>query len=112
MRQLPAIAQALGKSVFKRYIEHFIEPMHYSLCSEHFACSAGATACAQELAKLIGPNIFMGRVEQYNPDFLQTFIDATRHGTVTARGHTPGAPFGARGLPGSPMGASGRPGGY
>ncbi len=90
-RTLPVIAKSIGKNPFKRSLEGFIEPLHYSLRCENVACSAAAAECVQELSRLIGPNIFNGRVEQCNPDFMDTFLDALQHGHRTAHAGMPPA---------------------
>lgn len=101
------MCRSLGKNVFKRHLEQFIEPLYYSLRCEHIACSGAATACVQDLAKQIGPNIFNGRVEQYNPDYLDVFLDAARHGSVGGVPQQGGMLMG-RGAGAVGMGAMGR----
>lgn len=69
-RQLPPIANALGKRRFKGlYLDLFIELLAKNLDDRSGACASqlsihAAGQCAEEIAKLIGVNIFRGRMEQ------------------------------------------------
>jgi hypothetical protein len=73
-RQLPSIATTLGKQRFKRlYLELFLDLMMQNL--EESTASAlskhAAGQCAEELAQLVGPRIFRGRLD----DFQQAAFD-------------------------------------
>jgi len=68
-RQLPPIAEALGKRRFKSlYLDLFIELLAKNL-DDRYGTGASqlsihaAGQCAEELAKLIGVGIFRGRLE-------------------------------------------------
>ncbi|PAA50692.1 hypothetical protein BOX15_Mlig006541g1, partial [Macrostomum lignano] len=66
LRRLPQVASGLGKPVFKRHLEAFLEPVAYAL--EHRQDSQLAAAAAEDclagLARLLGPGILRGRIEQ------------------------------------------------
>jgi hypothetical protein len=67
-RQLPSIASSLGKQRFKRtYLHLFMDLLMQNL--EEQTASAlsrhAAGQCAEELATLVGPSIFRGRLEDY-----------------------------------------------
>lgn len=68
-RQLPPIAQALGKRRFKSmYLELFVELLGKNI-DDRFNCASqlsihAAGQCAEELANLIGQGIFRGRLAE------------------------------------------------
>lgn len=67
-RQLPGMAVALGKQRFKRlYLDIFMDLLISNL--ERTTASAlskhAAGQCAEELAQLVGPSIFRGRLDDY-----------------------------------------------
>ncbi|CAG0878691.1 unnamed protein product [Darwinula stevensoni] len=69
-KRLPGIAQGLGKKVFKSHLELFFDPIFYALgCENALACSA-ASHCLQQLSQFLGPKVLKGRVENYNPSYL------------------------------------------
>ena len=72
MKTLPIIAENLGKRNFKaQFLEEFFDAMFYAVDSQDHALAAAAgSACVSSLSDLIGRNIFRGRVEQYNPRYL------------------------------------------
>ena len=72
LKTLPAVAQNLGKRVFKgQFLEEFLDCLFYALDSrDHALASAAASQCLEFLTEFIGPNILRGRVEQHNPRYL------------------------------------------
>ena len=76
-RQLPAMAQALGKQRFKRngYLEIFVDMLFSSMDSKSGAsqlCQHAAGQCAEELSELMGVAIFRGRLED---DYQREIFD-------------------------------------
>jgi HEAT repeat len=70
-RQLPLMARSLGKQRFKSlYLEMFINLIMSTLDSksESALSQHAAGQCAEELAALIGPGIFRGRLEESHKD--------------------------------------------
>jgi hypothetical protein len=98
-RQLPSVASSLGKQRFKRtYLELFMDLLMQNL--EEQTASAlskhAAGQCAEELAILVGPSIFRGRLEDYQQ---VVFDQAMRERKMAPKG--PGddfSPFGPPGL--------------
>lgn len=74
-RQLPSIASTLGKQRFKRlYLEVFLDLLMQNLEEQSTASALSKHAagqCAEELAQLVGPRIFRGRLD----DFQQAAFD-------------------------------------
>ncbi|XP_077991642.1 uncharacterized protein LOC144445871 [Glandiceps talaboti] len=68
---LPTIAKNIGKRYFKPHIEVFIDPIFYSLSCDNALTSSAASQCLNQLSQFLGPNILRGRVEQYNPSYLE-----------------------------------------
>ena len=65
-RQLPAICHALGKVRTKRlYLELFLDLMMSNIESSTASAISkhAAESCAYELGKLVGPSIFIGRIQ-------------------------------------------------
>jgi len=74
-RQLPVMAQALGKQRFKRtYLDLFLDLLFRTVQSRSASQLAqhAARTCAAELALLIGPTIFRGRLQD---DMHQELLD-------------------------------------
>jgi len=69
-RRLPDIAKALGKQVFKRHLETFFPPLFYALDSDTALTSCAASKAVFDLAAFVGPGIFKGRVENFDPSLL------------------------------------------
>ncbi|TDH69926.1 hypothetical protein CCR75_005639 [Bremia lactucae] len=61
--QLPLMCAALGKKVFKRYLELFFDPMIFTLQGSNRLAQFAARDCVEQISKQIGPSIFLGRVE-------------------------------------------------
>ncbi|XP_064602415.1 uncharacterized protein LOC135468221 [Liolophura sinensis] len=76
-KQLPSIARGLGKRPFKQFIEFFLNPVFYALTSDNALTSSAASQCLNQLSSFLGPNILRGRVEQYNPRYLEQ-LDANQ----------------------------------
>lgn len=68
--QIPVIGGRIGKRYFKPHLEGFFESIFYSLSCDNALTRAAAEACLSKLATLLGPNILRGRVEMYNPHFV------------------------------------------
>nr|CAB3256599.1 importin-4-like [Phallusia mammillata] len=83
-KQLPVMAPRLGKRGFKSHIESFIDPIFYALSCDVALTVAAAEDCLQKLAKFLGVNILKGRIENYNP----TYVD--RYCRVVAQSAFPG----------------------
>lgn len=101
-RQVPLMAQALGKERFKRngYLEIFQDLLFSNLESRTASqlCKHAAGQCAEELAQLMGVAIFRGRLEDYQRD---VFDDVMRERQSLPKGPAmDGAfsPFGPAGL--------------
>lgn len=77
-RQLPPIAQALGKRRFKSmYLELFVELLSKNI-DDRFNCASqlsvhAAGQCAEELANLIGHGIFRGRLNEVSQSGAEAF---------------------------------------
>ena len=77
-RQLPPIAQALGKRRFKSmYLELFVELLSKNI-DDRFNCASqlsvhAAGQCAEELANLIGHGIFRGRLIEVSQSGAEAF---------------------------------------
>lgn len=99
-RQLPVIAQTLGKQRFKRlYLDVFLDLLMSNL--ERSTASAlskhAAGQCAEQLAQLIGMSIFRGRLD----DFQQaTFDKAMRERREMPKGPADEGAFSPFGPPG------------
>ncbi|RLN80117.1 hypothetical protein BBJ28_00020659 [Nothophytophthora sp. Chile5] len=70
-KQLPLICDALGKKVFKRYLELFFDPLVFTLQGMNRLAKFAARDCVARLSKQIGPSIFLGRLEA-NPAWKET----------------------------------------
>lgn len=100
-RQLPSIASTLGKQRFKRlYLELFMDLLMQNL--EENTASAlskhAAGQCAEELAQLVGPSIFRGRLDDFQRD---AFDQAIRERQMQPKGPAMedfSSPFGPAGL--------------
>ena len=85
-RQLPAMAQALGKQRFKRlYLEIFMDlllrNMESRTASQLSIHAAGQ--CAEELAEFIGPSIFRARLDDFQ---RETFDKVMRERSMMPKG--------------------------
>lgn len=69
-KQLPHIAKGIGKKHFKTHLESFFDPVFYSMTCDNALTSSAASQCMNQLASFLGPNILRGRVEQFNPGYL------------------------------------------
>ncbi|KAI7841245.1 hypothetical protein COHA_005082 [Chlorella ohadii] len=74
-KQLPVIAENVGKKVFKPYLEDFLGPLFRSLTCGHRLCEAAAGRCIGALRDLIGPNIFAGRLSDDQRQLMQSSPD-------------------------------------
>eukprot|EP00850_Spirogloea_muscicola_P014971 SM000111S18794 [mRNA] locus=s111:183250:196627:+ [translate_table: standard] len=61
-KQLPHIAEHIGKRPFKQYLDIFIEPLFFALSCGQRAAEVAAEECLQKLQALIGPSIFAARL--------------------------------------------------
>ena len=98
LKRLPAVAENLGKRLFKPFLEEFMASSHFCSFEEFtklriaqdgifYACESdnGLARAAGEQAvsffsEYLGPNIWRGRVEQYHPrlvSLLQFTLGAT-----------------------------------
>lgn len=69
-KQVPLMCTALGKKVFKRYLEVFFDPLVFTLQGSQRLASFAARDCVARLSKEVGPSIFLGRL-QANPAWLE-----------------------------------------
>ncbi len=70
---LPILAQNLGKKHFKPHLELFFDSLFYAAENEdHPSANAASRECLRLLANWIGINILRGRVENYNPNYINT----------------------------------------
>ena len=67
-KQLPAIAQAIGKRPFKRYLDEFLRPLILSADSDQALESFAARSCLAFLQSWVGEGVLRGRVEALEPD--------------------------------------------
>lgn len=74
-KQLPVMAERLGKRPFKRYLELFLDPLFMTL-HENSACSNlamhAAGGCASFLSRFLGPTIFRGRLDPEQQRVIDT----------------------------------------
>ncbi|KAG1695132.1 hypothetical protein DVH05_020774 [Phytophthora capsici] len=69
-KQLPLMCQALGKKVFKRYLELFFDPLVFTLQGTSRLAKFAARDCVAQISKQIGPSIFLGRLDA-NPEWKE-----------------------------------------
>ncbi|ETP31334.1 hypothetical protein F442_19782 [Phytophthora nicotianae P10297] len=62
-KQLPLMCEALGKKVFKRYLELFFDPLVFTLQGTSRLAKFAARDCVAQISKQIGPSIFLGRLD-------------------------------------------------
>ena len=100
-KQLPAMANALGKDRFKRhYMELFMDLLFRNLesRSDHQLSIHAAGQCAEELAQLVGVTIFRARLED---DSQRATLDRVlRERQSLPKGPADGAAFSPFGPPG------------
>ncbi|XP_078313834.1 uncharacterized protein LOC111130281 [Crassostrea virginica] len=70
-KQLPNIAKNLGKRYFKPHLEQFFDCIFYSITCDNALTASAASQCLNQLSAFLGPSILKGRVEQYNPRYLE-----------------------------------------
>ncbi|CEG46510.1 conserved hypothetical protein [Plasmopara halstedii] len=70
-KQLPLMCEALGKKVFKRYLELFFDPLVFTLQGSNRLAKFAARDCVAQISKQIGPSIFLGRLDA-NPCWKET----------------------------------------
>lgn len=63
--------QALGKRVFKRHLQEFIEPMFATAAGSHQLSACAAADCIGFVNAFVGPSIFRGRLEPDQVDMLR-----------------------------------------
>jgi hypothetical protein len=108
-RQLPIMANALGKNRFKRqYLHIFLDLLAANLDADRSGSGASqlsvhaAGQCAEELAKLVGFGIFRGRLEAEGERQVEAFDRAMEERKKTAHMGPPVeqgfSPFGPAGL--------------
>lgn len=100
-RQVPLMAQALGKERFKRngYLEIFCDLLFDVLDSRSASqlCQHAAGQCAEELANFIGVPIFRGRLEDHQRQTLDRVMrerQAMPKGPIMDAGFSPFGPPG------------------
>ncbi|PSC73633.1 ARM repeat-containing [Micractinium conductrix] len=88
-KQLPAIAEGLGKKVFKPFLDEFLDPLFRSLTCGNRLCEAAAGRCIGSLRDLIGPGIFAGRLSEQQRHLLESSPDVPPPGGRFAAPVTP-----------------------
>ncbi|KAL4425118.1 hypothetical protein ABPG77_008223 [Micractinium sp. CCAP 211/92] len=74
-KQLPVIAENVGKKVFKPHLDEFLGPLFRSLACGHRLCEAAAGRCIGALRDLIGPGIFAGRLSDEQRRLMESSPD-------------------------------------
>ncbi|XP_061173141.1 uncharacterized protein LOC133182346 [Saccostrea echinata] len=70
-KQLPNIGKSLGKRYFKPHLEEFFDCIFYGITCDNALTASAASQCLNQLSGFLGPSILRGRVEQYNPRYLE-----------------------------------------
>jgi len=103
------IARVVNKRVLKPHLEQYFDLIFYCLESENGLSSYSAEDCLANLSAVLGPNILSGRIENFNPRYLEAYNRHLRGDSSPASGQhsSPGGgPFfgspGA-GTPSTPM---------
>ncbi|KAI2509321.1 HEAT repeat [Fragilaria crotonensis] len=99
-RQLPVMARALGKQRFKTlYLQMFMDVLMNAMESktESALSQHAAGQCAEELGELVGPNIFRGRLDEYQQRAYDKVMQERRN---LPRGPTMAQPFFGSPMPG------------
>ena len=97
-KNLPTIAQALGKQRFKRlYMQLFLDMLIENLDEKNHASQLSVHAagqCAEELSNLVGKGIFRGRFEEpWQRDILDRAMrERSQTGMITHEGFSPFGP--------------------
>ncbi|XP_072032350.1 uncharacterized protein [Amphiura filiformis] len=73
-KSLPVIAKNIGKRHFKPNLENFFDAIFHALSCDNALCSSAASLCLLELGQFLGPNILKGRVENYNPSYVDKLL--------------------------------------
>lgn len=74
----------MGKRNFKRHLELFFPALKYSLVCSSLLVKTAAELCVGALSQLLGPSIFLGRVEQFDAYARDLFEAAQRSATAMA----------------------------
>ncbi|CAI9744392.1 XP_029652912.1uncharacterized protein LOC115226077 [Octopus vulgaris] len=77
-KRLPALAYGIGKRNFKSQLETFFDCVFYALTCDSPLTSSAASQCLNALGSFLGPSILRGRVEIYNPKYLE-MLDANQY---------------------------------
>lgn len=72
-KQLPSIAEGLGKKLFKTHFNVFIKPLYYTLQCTNNLARATAEDCIRAIGKILGPSIVLGRVDQVDDHMSPAF---------------------------------------
>ena len=67
---LAALFTNMGKMYTKRTLEMFLDGLFYGLSIDNKLAQCAAEDCFTTIAKIIGPNILKGRVENYDSKML------------------------------------------
>ena len=81
-RQLPQMAQDIGKTRFKRlYLEIILDPLFQNLDRRTASALSkhAAGQCAEELSELVGPLIFKGRLDDFQRDTFERVLRERRN---------------------------------
>ncbi|KAK3597150.1 hypothetical protein CHS0354_038078 [Potamilus streckersoni] len=87
--RLPHIGMALGKRFFNPQLELFFDAIFDSLVCDNALTSAAANNCITELSKLLGPSILRGRLEQFNPRYVELLDQFAHQGPAITGGCFP-----------------------
>ncbi|KAL3698941.1 hypothetical protein R1sor_016963 [Riccia sorocarpa] len=70
-RLLPSIAQNVGKKQFKPCLESYINPLFAALTSGQRLAESASGTCISKLMMFVGPNVFKGRLDEFQMRALQ-----------------------------------------
>lgn len=78
-KQLPKIANRIGKRSFKMHLEIFFDHIFRAISCDVQLTVAAGEECLIQLGKFLGFGILRGRIENYNPNYLQAFDRIQQH---------------------------------
>ena len=77
-KQLPKIANCIGKRSFKMHLETFLDPIFEAVACDVQLTVAAGEDCVIQLGKFLGPSILRGRIENYNGRYLGVYDNIVR----------------------------------
>jgi len=85
--QVPVVCKTLGSRKFKPYLEYLVPPLFTSLADDNQVVSSTAFSCIQDLQRIIGAQVFRGRLSRQYQEQLDRCLDIG--------GPIPASPLGA-----------------